>query len=124
MKGQDQRTVLYLMAFATTIALVGHTAEVNSPKTVTAKLNPALGDAQILLGGVAATVILVLLSEAGQPGAIFAKGISVVALLSSLGFYATPVFEGLAKVTGQATATTAIAPTTKPVAKPKTGATK
>jgi hypothetical protein len=101
-KGTDARTILSVMAFATGIAVIGHTVE----PTKSTKLSPSVGDAQILLGGTAATVILVLLAQAGDVGASFSKGIAVIALLSSLGYYGIPVFGALGSITGQSKPTT------------------
>ena len=117
--GSSARTILYLMAFATGIALVGHTFE---PRRST-KLTPGVGDAQILLGGVAATVILTLLAQAGEVGQRFGKGVALIALLSSLGYYGGPVFDGLSRLTGQATRAPLAGANPKP-APTKTGATK
>jgi hypothetical protein len=105
------------MVFATVIAVVGHTHEVAQKNS---KLNPTVGDAQILLGGTIATVILTLLAEAGDVGAKFAKGLALVALLSSIGLYGGGVATDINKITGQitpqgakaATPTKAAAPTT------------
>ena len=112
--GSEARTIVPLVAFATGIALVGHTLE-----PAKSKASPHVGDAQILLGGTAAAVILTLVSTAGTPGDKFAKGIAVILLLSSIALYATPVTTALSKVTGQATGNPN---TTKPPA--KQGATK
>ena len=110
----DARTIASLMAIATMIALTGHTFETRAQAS---KLNPKVGDAQILLGGTAATVILVLVGQAGEPGAIFSKGIAVIALISTVALYGTPLCKGIANVTGPSTT-----PRTKTNA--KTGATK
>ena len=69
-RSTDPRTIVVLVGSATAISLVGHVADLKgSVTTVVAKRSPALGDAQILLGGTAAAVILVLLSQAGDVGA-------------------------------------------------------
>jgi hypothetical protein len=108
------------MVFATVIALVGHSQEVAQKNS---KLNPTVGDAQILLGGTIAAVILTLLAEAGNVGAKFGKGLAVLALLSSIALYGGGVATGLNKITGQVTPQGAKAATpTKPTtsAKPTT----
>ena len=116
-KSTDPRTIVVLVGAATAISLVGHVADLKgSATTVLAKKSPALGDAQILLGGTAAAVILVLLSQDGDLGATFSKGTALVLLLSSVGLYGAPVVKALAKVTGQATATTKVTPTPKTAA--------
>jgi hypothetical protein len=88
------------MVFATVIALVGHTHEVAQKNS---KLNPTVGDAQVLLGGTIAAVILTLLAEAGDVGAKFAKGLALIALLSSIGLYGGGVATDINKITGQVT---------------------
>ena len=111
-KSTDPRTIAVLVGSATVISLVGHVADLKgSAVTVLAQKNPALGDVQIILGGTAATVILVLLGSAGDIGATFAKGTAIVLLLSSIALYGKPVTTALAKVTGQASATTKVTPT-------------
>ena len=116
-KSTDPRTIVVLVGSATAISLVGHVADLKgSVTTVVAKRSPALGDAQILLGGTAAAVILVLLSQAGDVGATFAKGVALILLLSSIGVYGGPVVKALSRVTGQATATTKVTPTPKTAA--------
>jgi hypothetical protein len=120
------RTIVPLMVFATVIALVGHSQEVATQEVATQKtpkLNPAVGDAQILLGGTIAAVILTLIAEAGNVGAKFGKGLALLALLSSIALYGGGVATGLNKITGQVTPQGAKAATpTKPTtsAKPTT----
>jgi hypothetical protein len=92
------RTIVPLMVFATGIALIGHT--LNPTKS---KADPQVGDAQILLGGTIATVILTLLATAGDVGEKFSKGLALVALLSSVGLYGSALLGGIDKVTGQVT---------------------
>jgi hypothetical protein len=81
------RLIVPLMAVAVSIVLVGHTVE----PTKASKLDPHVGDAQILLGGIAATVILTLLAMAGDVGATFAKGVAAITLLSSVVIYGGPL---------------------------------
>ena len=107
MEGTDTRTIVTLMVFATGVTLVGHTLE---PAKST-KLNPHVGDAQILLGGTIATVILTLFAMGGDVGSKFGKGIALIALLSSVGYYGGPVLTGINKVTGQTTAAKPTTPT-------------
>jgi hypothetical protein len=92
------RTIVPLMVFATGIALVGHTLEPSKSKA-----SPQVGDAQILLGGTIATVILTLLAQGGDVGQKFGKGLALVALLSSVGLYGGSLATGIDKVTGQVT---------------------
>lgn len=116
METTGARTIVPLMVFATSIALIGHTLEPTKSKA-----HPQVGDAQIILGGTIATVILTLLAQGGDVGSKFARGIALVALLSSIGLYGTPVLAGLNHLTGQVTPQGAAAakPTT-----PTKGATK
>lgn len=102
------RTIVPLMAFAVTVSLLGHTLEPQRSKA-----DPHVGDAQILLGGTVATVLLTLLGTGGDVGARFAKGVALVALLGSVALYGTPVVRGLNRITGQVTSATAIPTTTK-----------
>jgi hypothetical protein len=92
------RTIVPLMAFAVAVSLLGHTLE-----PAKSKADPQVGDAQILLGGTIATVILTLLAEAGPVGERFGKGLAVVTLVAAIGLYGTPVLSGLDRVTGQVT---------------------
>ncbi|MGB6500097.1 MAG: hypothetical protein WBG19_01655 [Thermoplasmata archaeon] len=101
------RTIVPLMAFTVIVTLVGHTLE----PTKVSKLDPHVGDAQILLGGTIATVLLTLLAQAGEVGERFGKGLAVVALLGSVGVYGTSVLGGLNRITGQTKPTTAVKPT-------------
>ena len=114
-KATDPRTIVVLVGSATAITLVGHLADVGSaaPTTKLAKSSPALGDAQILIGGTAAAVILTLIGTAGDVGATFAKGTALVLLLASISVYGGPVVGALQNVTGQAKATTAPVPAAK-----------
>ena len=103
------RTIVPLMAFAVTISLIGHTLE-----PAKSKAHPQVGDAQILLGGTIATVILTLIAQGGEVGSKFAKGLAVLTLLGTLGLYGSSVLTGIDKVTGQVTpqGAKAAAPTT------------
>lgn len=101
MQGQDARLIATLMAATVSLALIGHTFEAKKGQS---KLNPKVGDAQILLGGAVAATLLVLIDQAGEPGAALAKGLAVLALLAALGLYATPALKAIDNVTGQSTA--------------------
>jgi hypothetical protein len=109
---QDSRTIFYVMLFTTGIALAGHTFEVNH-KTKRSRLDPNLGDMQILLGFAIATTMLVFLANAGKSGAVLGKGLAWIALITSVGVYGAPVAEAITHLT---TATTAAekAPKTTP----------
>lgn len=95
------RTVVPLMSLTVLVALLGHLVDAQSPapKTRTGKV-PEVGDAQILLGGIAATVLLTLVSMAGDVGEKLSKGLAVTALLASIGYYGVPLFNDLDKLTG------------------------
>jgi hypothetical protein len=108
------RTIVPLMVFAVGITLVGHTLA----PTKSTKLSPQVGDAQILLGGTIATVILTLLASSGDVGSRFGKGVALVALVSSVAAYGKDVVGGIDKATGQTTPTTPTKPTVKGAAKP------
>ena len=97
MDATGARTIVPLMAFATGIALWGHLSETPAQQ----KLDHNIGDAQILLGGTAATVLLTLISMGGPVGGHLAKGLSVVTLLSVVGLYGTSAVKGLDSLTGQ-----------------------
>lgn len=113
MPQSDVRTIVPLMAFAAGIALWGHLSETPAQQ----KLDHNVGDVQILLGGTAATVILVLLSMAGEVGSKFAVGLSVVTLLSAIGLYGTSVVKGIDNLTGQSLPKAEGSPTTTTKAK-------
>lgn len=111
-KGTDARTIVTLMAFATGIALVGHLVDAASGAPTTRTGTSPVGDAQILLGGTAATVLLTLLSMAGEPGSKLGKGLALITLMGSTLYYGTPVFTSLDRLTGRK-ATTSTTTTTK-----------
>jgi hypothetical protein len=71
------RTIVTLMVFATGASLVSH--ETNAKGVV-----ETIGGAKIIFGFTAATTILILVAQAGEPAAEFAKGLAVITLASSL----------------------------------------
>lgn len=94
------RTIVSLMGVAMVVALIGHTAEPTaSPKA----LDPIVGDGQIIAGTAIATVILTLLSSAGEVGEKFATGVSLIVLLSAVGVYGSPLLKAIDTTTGQVT---------------------
>lgn len=92
----DQRQIIAFMAFAVAFALIGHTAKGH---------NVAGGDAKIVLGGGIGTVLLVLLSEAGDPGEVLAKGLAAITMISSVLINGTPVFSAVSKLTSKSSPT-------------------
>lgn len=93
-RGQTARTVVGLMAFTTFFALVSTEIEaVGGHKTGT-------NGVRIILGGGVATVVLLLVNEAGDAGAQLAEGLAVVALVGTVLVRGKPVWDWLGKVVG------------------------
>lgn len=99
----DSRTILALMAFTGVFAVVGNLEK---------KDNTAGSDVKIFLGVGLGAVLLTLLAEAGGGAATFAKGLAVVALLSSILVNGESVFNGVDKLTGAKTTPTTTKGTT------------
>jgi hypothetical protein len=102
----DTRQIFALMAFTGLFAVIGETVRKgkgqNKPGT----------DVKIFLGVGMATVLLTLLAQAGGAGEDFAKGLAVIALVTSILVNGAPVFEGVSKLTGNvATIGTTTTPT-------------
>ena len=104
----DQRQIVALMSFAVLFSLIGHTIKVkNQPNT------GAGADVKIILGGGLATVLLALLAEAGDPGDKLAKGLAVIALVSSILINGASVFGGVNKLTSKTTPVPTLTSTAK-----------
>ena len=110
MESRDARLIAGLMVFTTAIALIGHTFEVD--KKGHSRLSPHVGDAQILLGGAIGAALLVGIDQLGETGAVFAKGLAIIALITVLGLYGGPAADAISNLTGQ-TKKPAPAPTPK-----------
>ena len=106
----QQRTIVAMMTFAVVFALIGHTAKLKGSSSPVDG-----GDVKILLGGAVGTVLLVLLGEAGESGATFAKGIAIITLVSSVLINGKPVFGGISHLTAKTT------PAPKLITTPKVG---
>lgn len=91
----DRRQIIGLMAFAVAFALIGHTTKAGAGQA------KAGADVKILLGGGLGAVLLLLLAEAGESGAQFAKGLAVLTLVSSVLINGTPVFNAVTKLTSK-----------------------
>lgn len=104
MNPQDPRKqILAFMAFAVAFTLVGKSASASSTSpAATAKLT----DPQIMLGGAIATVLLTLISEAGDTGAQLARGLAAITLIGSVLLNGKPVFAAISKVTSSTTSPT------------------
>lgn len=102
------RQIVAFMAFAVAFGVIGH--QTNHP-TGTSSKSPitagAGGDVKIMLGGAIGTVLLVLLAQAGDGAASFAKGLAAVTLVSSILINGTTVFGAVSHLTGTTTATPA-----------------
>lgn len=98
------------MAFATAFSLVGN--EIRRVEGQASPIGLVTEPVRIVAGGTIATVVLVLVSHAGEPGRQFGVGLATVAFLSSVLVYGGPVWSSLGNVLG----------TTKPTT--PTGATK
>jgi hypothetical protein len=98
------RTIITLMTFAVLFALAGVEIErlskaVTSPSVGTVA-STVTGGPRIILGGTVATVALVLLSHAGEPGREFAVGLALITFLSSALIYGAPVWSALSNAIG------------------------
>ena len=82
---QGSRTIVGLMFFAVSFSLIG-----NELKTKAG--NPITTGSKIILGGVAATALLTLLSHAGENGRQFAVGLALVTTASSVLVFGGPVW--------------------------------
>lgn len=108
-RSEPTRTIVPVMFFATGIALVGHISQQAAGTVkVTKNSPPQLRDSQIILGGTIATVILTGIAQAGDIGASFAKGLSVITLVAVIAVYGTDIVGIINKVTGQVQTSTGI----------------
>lgn len=88
------RQIVAFMAFAMAFGLIGHHVKAPSYPATTGT------DVKILVGGAIGTVLLVLLAQAGDGPAEFAKGLAIVTLVSSILINGTPVFGAVSKLSG------------------------
>lgn len=95
----DQRQIVAFMAFAVVFGLVGHT--IKTASTSSSGIGGA--DVKIVLGGAVGTVLLVLLSEAGEGGETFAKGLAGLTLVASVLINGSPVFKKISTITSKST---------------------
>jgi hypothetical protein len=108
--GPKGRTIVTLMAVATMATLVSKDTGLNPIADTT-------GGARVIFGFTAGTVILVLISHLGDPGAEFAVGLATVTLASSLlanGDKLAKVITNLSAKTTPATAAKATTTKTTP----------
>jgi hypothetical protein len=105
------RMIVGLMFFGVTFALVSNEI---APKTSSSPVNEVTEGGKIIIGGIAATVALVLLSHAGEQGAQFATGLALITAVTSVLVKGGPVWASLSKVVGTKpiVPTTATTPTT------------
>ena len=107
---QGSRTIVGLMFFATSFALIGNELEDKAGSPITS-------GSKIILGGIVATSLLTLVSHAGDTGRQFAVGVALVTPATSLlVFGGTPgnpgqVWKKLGAVVGTTKATTPTAST-------------
>ena len=93
------RTIFGLMAFAVLFSLVGN--EIKSFQSVpTASKNPVSTGVRIIIGGFAGSMVLILVSKAGEPGRKFAVGTASVVTVAAVFVYGGPVWKALAGVFG------------------------
>ena len=102
------RQIVAFMAFAVAFGVIGHQTTHPTGTSSTSPL-PAggSGDVRIFLGGAIGTVLLVLLAQAGDGAASFAKGLAAVTLVSSVLINGTTVFGAVSHLTGTTAATPA-----------------
>ncbi len=105
------------MFFAVAFSLVGNEIKI-SQGTSKSSTNGVSEGGKILIGGVAATVVLTMLSHAGEAGAEFATGLALITTVTSVLVFGGPVWLSLSKAVG----TKSLTPTTPTAAtKPTTG---
>ena len=93
-KGQTARTVVGLMAFTTVFALISTEIEgFADPKK-------ASGGVRILIGGGVATILLLVIAEAGDAGAQLAEGLAVVTTVAAVLVKGGPVWNWANKAFG------------------------
>ena len=108
----SSRTIVGLMFFAVTFALIGNEIKIIEGKT-TGNPGSLVGDGtKIILGGVFATAILTLLSHAGEGGRQFAVGLALVTTATSTLVYGGPVWNASGKIFGTTSGTTPTSATT------------
>ena len=110
----SSRTIVGLMFFATTFALIGNEIKIVEGKTTGSPAGLVSDGGRIILGGVFATALLTLLSHAGEGGRQFAVGLALVATATSTLVWGGPVWGAAGKIFGgttPTTGTTATAPT-------------
>lgn len=90
------RQIVAFMAFAVAFGVIGHQTRHPAVKSSTGPTT----DVKILLGGAIGTVLLVLLAQAGDGAASFAKGLAAVTLVSSVLINGTVVFNAVDHLTG------------------------
>jgi hypothetical protein len=106
---QGSRTIVGLMFFAVSFSLVGNELKDKAG-------NPITTGSKIILGGIAATAILTLISHAGDTGNELAVGLALVTTASSVLVFGGPVWDRANTLFGSkpstpAGATTATTPT-------------
>ncbi len=95
------RQIVAFMAFAVAFGVIGHQTTHPRGTTSSSPLTPgAGGDVKIILAGAIGTVLLVLLAQAGEGAAAFAKGLAGVTLVSSILINGTTVFGAVSHLTG------------------------
>ena len=102
------RQIVAFMAFAVAFGVIGHQTNHPSGTSSSSPITPgASGDVKIFLGGAIGTVLLVLLAQAGDGAASFAKGLAAVTLVSSILINGNTVFGAVSHLTGTKTSTPA-----------------
>lgn len=102
-QSHDAKQIIGFMVFAVAFGVLGHNKR--HPSTVvgsafTKGVASTAGDAKIILGGAIGATLLVLLAQAGEGPAAFAKGLAAVTLVSSILINGTEVFGAVSSITG------------------------
>lgn len=98
--GSPARTVVGTMAFAVLFALLSTEIErLTGTAPVTAKANPEPA-IRVMIGGGVATIILVMVSTAGDAGAELAEGLALITLVTVVLVKGAPLWTALANLTG------------------------
>ena len=92
--GQSARTIVGLMAFTTVFALVATEIDALTGQ------KPATNGVRIIIGGGVATIILLMLGEAGDAGAQLAEGLALVTTVAAVLVKGKPVWDFSSKLFG------------------------
>lgn len=93
---QPQRVIVGTMAFAVVFTLLGLELKAAKGGAAKGKVTPVT----VIIGGGVATIVLLVVSHAGDPGAELAEGLAVVTVVASVLGSGGPVWEWVSKLVG------------------------